>query len=78
MMPTERDFIFLRIVEQSITNDGIARSLKEIRAQTGMNSDNTVRKGLIRLEKAGYIQRRALTARAIKLLKRAPETANRA
>ena len=74
-MPTERDLRVLQIVARRIEADGFAPSLIEIAQEIGVNSDNTARKCLIRLEKAGYISRRTATARAIKLLKPAPEAA---
>ena len=74
-MPTERDFRVLRIVARRIEIDGFPPTLKEICAEIDANSDNTARKCLLRLEKAGYIKRRKETPRAIKLLKREPGTA---
>jgi len=77
-MPNDRDFRVLQIVKRHIENDGFPPSLREICNEIGAPSDNTARKCLIRLEQAGYISRRARTVRAIKLLKRAPETAGAA
>ena len=74
-MPTQRDFKVLQIVTQRIEKDGFAPSLIEIAQEIGVNSDNTARKCLIRLEKAGYISRRTATARAVKILKPAPVAA---
>ena len=49
-MPTQRDFKVLQIVAQRIEKDGFAPSLIEIAQEIGVNSDNTARKCLIRLE----------------------------
>jgi repressor LexA len=68
-MLTEQQTEILQFICKSIEGDGFVPSLKEIGDATGL-SLTQARYEVLKIEKAGFIERRKLSARAIKVLRR--------
>jgi len=66
---SNRRIEILRFIEKYITENGYPPTVREIGKGVGLNSTATVQRYLIQLEERGYIERKNLLPRAIKIIK---------